>query len=51
MADTTVKPLPHGSDDVLAWLLHEAVDHPEVTLGAAMAAREQVHTLQKLAGV
>lgn len=49
MADT--RPLPHGSDDVLAWLLHEAVDHPDMTLATAVDAIEQVHTLQKLAGV
>jgi hypothetical protein len=50
VADPTLVPVPRLDADDLAWLTHEAAEHPEVTLGQALTALVQVHELHLSGG-
>jgi hypothetical protein len=50
VADLSIVPVPRLDTDDLAWLAHEAVEHPEITLGQALTALVQVHQLHQVGG-
>lgn len=54
VADTAIVPatvpVPRLDADDLAWLAHEAVEHPEITLGQALTALVEVHRLHLAGG-
>lgn len=50
MADVLSLPLQRLDADDLAWLTHEAAEHPEITVGQALTALVQVHELHRAGG-
>lgn len=50
VADRTLIPVPRLDADDLAWLAHEAAEHPDTPLRQALEAVTQVHELHQVGG-